>query len=285
MASIEKIGLEGLFDCRDKVYSLVITAKLDCPRCHEKIKKAVCSICVCEISSKNFDEKSNKVTLVGVFDPKKVVKKICQKAGKCIDDIVVSEVVNKKPDSGAASSTKKKDPAGAPPTKEKTGGAKEKPEAEEKDKGSEKKKDPSQSKKKTKAGGGKDGAKETDKSSKEKIDPPSPEQVEPVVIVVHVPPAAAAPPAVPADPQQKPQREVIECPPVALLGAPIGGCHCGQSHCGSYYWPCPRPGYETRPFTCGCSNHPCSISSQLQCPGNCAAFSVKTQRANPCKKL
>ncbi|XP_031492434.1 protein PYRICULARIA ORYZAE RESISTANCE 21-like [Nymphaea colorata] len=244
-----------------KVYSIVIKAKLDCCRCHEKIKKAICSLCVCEINSKSFDEKSNKITLIGTFDPKKVIKKICQKASKCIDSIEVSEVISKTPDSDAES--KKKDPPPPPVPKEEAGGAKEK----------------------AKAGGKKDGAKEKDKRK----DPPSPELVGPVLVVVVPPPAPAPapkpPPTVPADPPKKPEREVIACVPVALpVGAPVGCCHCGPSHCGCYYRPCPWPGYETRPCTCGCSNrsHPCSISRQHGCPGNCVVFS---EEDSTCKTM
>ncbi|XP_031492903.1 protein PYRICULARIA ORYZAE RESISTANCE 21-like [Nymphaea colorata] len=251
-----------------KVYSIVITAKMDCRRCDEKIKKAVCSICVCEINSITFDEKCNKVTLVGVFDPKKVVKKICQKAGKCIEGIEVSEVVS------------------APPTKEETCGDKEKKEAEGKDKGSEKKKDPSEAKEKPKAECEKDGAKEKDKGSKKKKDPS-------VVVVVVTPPAPApapaprpptAPPKPPRpEPRDPPQKQVIACAPVALLGAPVGCCRCGPSQCGGFCKPC-QPEQSTRPCTCRCRNRcdPCCVSSQGCRPCHCVTF---TEEDSTCKTM
>ncbi|ERN10555.1 protein PYRICULARIA ORYZAE RESISTANCE 21 [Amborella trichopoda] len=101
----------------EKVYIVVIKAKLDCPRCYKKLKKALC--CIPEIQSQTVDEKKNTVTITGPFEPNCVKCQLCRKAGKAIISIDIKEKGDKKQDPGPAKKTEEPKADGKPPNGEK----------------------------------------------------------------------------------------------------------------------------------------------------------------------
>ncbi|XP_031492613.1 uncharacterized protein LOC116259111 [Nymphaea colorata] len=121
-----------------KVYSIVMKVRLDCPTCQKKITKALCSVCICDLQTKNFDEKENTVTITGTFDPEKFMKKISRKVGKFILSYEVNEISVKK----EARAPKKETAAkGEKPAEDKKK-AKNDDKDDDKKKGDDKKKDP-----------------------------------------------------------------------------------------------------------------------------------------------
>ncbi|KAF8391672.1 hypothetical protein HHK36_023979 [Tetracentron sinense] len=76
----------------EKVSTLVLTVDLECPRCYKKIKKILC-----KFQDQIFDEKNNRVTIIGPFCPHKMAKKLYCKAGKTISCIEEKVKDPKKP--------------------------------------------------------------------------------------------------------------------------------------------------------------------------------------------
>ncbi|KAF3785462.1 hypothetical protein EJ110_NYTH27838 [Nymphaea thermarum] len=289
-----------LLHTMSKVYSIVINVRLDCEICYKKISKAICSICACgripfsynrlsptdywsssetfvyipKLQSKCFNEKENTVTITGTFDPQKVMKSLCRKAGKWILAYEVIEVKKEEekapePDPKPAPAPEPAppppaepapppapEPAPAPPPEP----APPPPPAED-DGG------------KDKCQNGKKNGKKNGKSKKvvflvlpSKDPPPPPPAPAPAPPPDPAPEQPPPPPdpkpePTPPPPEPKPEPPAPEKkpePPIGTpyalptFGAPAHWCTCGPCHCGCYYRACYGV-REIAPCACACS--------------------------------
>ncbi|KAJ1276387.1 hypothetical protein BS78_05G211300 [Paspalum vaginatum] len=66
-----------------KISMIIILVDLDCYKCYNKMRKILCQLQYQErIRTISFDDKSKTITIVGPFDPQRLVCKIRCKGGK-----------------------------------------------------------------------------------------------------------------------------------------------------------------------------------------------------------
>ncbi|KAJ1276386.1 hypothetical protein BS78_05G211300 [Paspalum vaginatum] len=76
-----------------KISMIIILVDLDCYKCYNKMRKILCQLQYQErIRTISFDDKSKTITIVGPFDPQRLVCKIRCKGGKirCLGELFTS---------------------------------------------------------------------------------------------------------------------------------------------------------------------------------------------------
>ncbi|KAF6153747.1 hypothetical protein GIB67_000980 [Kingdonia uniflora] len=79
-----------------KISTLVLKVDLECTKCYNKIRRAICKFHR-EIYSHSYDFKENTVTITGSFDPNKFANTLRCYAGKVIKSIEIKEPEKPKP--------------------------------------------------------------------------------------------------------------------------------------------------------------------------------------------
>ncbi|KAK8938297.1 hypothetical protein KSP40_PGU011664 [Platanthera guangdongensis] len=104
---------------KGKISTLVLTVDLECYICSRKIRKTIFKLQGREsIHTVNYEEKSNRVTISGPFDPQRLKKKLLCKAGKVIKEIKVKEEEKKPPPPATKDQTKPAEPEKPKPAPE-----------------------------------------------------------------------------------------------------------------------------------------------------------------------